>query len=386
MQLTPFFPLLFFLSAGALAVDLEFPELGSLRLNEVQYIGTHNSYHIEPDQSVDLVLLVNKYGAGSEWPAARLVRSLAYTHYPLDAQLRLGIRAFELDIYPDPSGGLYAEPGIYKSIAASGLIADVPYDPDGLMRKPGFKVLHMQDLDVRSNCKLLSDCLRIVNGWSDSVPNHVPIVVIIEPKEKNREPVDGNYKPVAVPTYTREVLQELEAEILSVVPRRKIIAPDDIRGEGVSLKRAIRRQAWPTLAKLAGKILFVLTGSGKAARNYAGESRTLENRLMFANLGMKAPGSAFVTYAQPQKEKHRLRIGGALADGFLVRTRADANTEEARRSDWSTQRLAFGSGAQIVITDYPFPDHRLSGYRTQFENGMFVRCNPVTAKGKCNGR
>ena len=366
--------------------DLEYPELGSLRLDEIQSIGTHNSYHIEPDQSVDLVLLVNRYGQGTDWPAARLVRSLAYTHFPLEVQLRLGIRAFELDVYPDPSGGRYADPGIYNSIRESGLIVDVPYDPEGEMREPGFKVLHMQDIDVRSTCKLLRRCLSAINAWSDSVRNHVPVVILIEPKEENRLAVDDHYEPVEAAAFTGEVFQELEAEILSVIPRDKIVTPDDVREGQASLRTALGRQKWPLLSELAGKILFILIDSDEPTARYAGESQTLENKLMFANLGMRSPGSSFVIYTRPTNENHRLRIGGALAEGMLAYTRADANTEEARLNDLARQRSAFRSGAQIISTDYPFPDHRLSDYKVQFENGRFVRCNPVTARGKCDGR
>ena len=368
-----------------MAADLEYPELGSLRLNEVQYIGTHNSYHIEPDQSVDLVLLVNQYGQGSDWPAARLVRSLAYSHVPLDVQLRLGIRAFELDVYADRPPGRFADPGIYRSIRESGLIVDVPYDPEGLMQEPGFKVLHMQDIDVRSHCKLLRQCLGMVNAWSESVPNHVPIIILIEPKEENRVAVDEHYEPVEVTAFTEEVFQELEAEILSVIPRHRIVTPDDVRGEQASLKTAIGRNGWPPLSELAGKILFTLIDSEEPTARYAGESRTMENKLMFANLGLRAPGSSFVIHTRPTNENHRFRIGGALAEGLLAYTRADANTEEARLNDLSRQRFAFRSGAHIVSTDYPFPDYRLSDYRVQFEDGRFVRCNPVTARGKCDG-
>ena len=370
--------------ATAVGAGLEYPELAALRLDEIQYIGTHNSYHIEPDQSVDLVLLVNQYGQGSDWPAARLVRSLAYSHFPLEVQLRLGIRAFELDVYPDRSGGRYADPGVYRSIRESGLIVDVPYDPEGLMDEPGFKVLHMQDIDVRSNCKLLRQCLNAINAWSESIPDHVPIIILIEPKEDKRAAVDDNYEPVEVIAFTEEVFQELEAEILSVISRDKIVTPDEVRGEHASLKAAIGQRGWPLLSELAGKILFILIDSEEPTARYAGEGRTLENKLMFANLGMRAPGSSLVIYTRPTNENHRFRIGGALAEGLLTYTRADANTEEARLNDLARQRFAFRSGAQIISTDYPFPDYRLSGYKVQFEGGRFVRCNPVTARGKCD--
>ena len=362
------------------ATDLEFPALASLRLNEVQYIGTHNSYHIEPDQSVDLMLLVNKYGHGSDWPAPRLVRSLAYSHWPLEAQLSLGIRALELDVYADPVGGRYAEPGIYKSIAKNGLIPDVPYDPDGLMKQAGFKVLHMQDIDVRSNCKLFSQCLSIINSWSERVSNHVPLIILIEPKQTPRVAVDDSYTPVEPLEFTGQALEE---EILSVIPLNRIVTPDDIRHNHASLRRAVKQQGWPYLSELAGKMLFILIDSDKPTENYAGADRTLNNKLMFAHIGASAPGSAFAMYTKPKKEKHRLKIAGALVDGYLVYTRADANTEEARLNDTSRQGFAFRSGAHIISTDYPFPDYRFSEYQTRFENGKFVRCNPLTARKKC---
>ncbi len=51
-----------------------------------------------------------------------------------------------------------------------------------------------------------------------------------------------------------------------------------------------------------------------------------------------------------------------VQDGFIVRTRADANGREARTNDTRRRELAIASGAQLISTDYPEPDPRLSRY------------------------
>jgi hypothetical protein len=72
-----------------------------------------------------------------------------------------------------------------------------------------------------------------------------------------------------------------------------------------------------------------------------------------------------------------------------VRTRADADTREARTDDPSRRRQAFASGAQWVSTDYPAPGIAArfgSSYRVRLPNHRPARCNPVTASRRCHGR
>ena len=76
------------------------------------------------------------------------------------------MRQIELDVYADTKGGLYAHPAGPAMAAAAGLPADPPFDPDGIMMKPGFKVMHVQDVDYRSNCQPFTAraCSKCVNG------------------------------------------------------------------------------------------------------------------------------------------------------------------------------------------------------------------------------
>ena len=107
-----------------------------VRLNEIQVLGTHNSYHIAPEPQILAVL-------------GEHARDIEYTHKPLVEQLaRQGIRKFELDVFADPYGGRFAKPWALQRI--EGLD---PVGPELL--QPGFKVIHTQDVDFRSTCSTL---------------------------------------------------------------------------------------------------------------------------------------------------------------------------------------------------------------------------------------
>ena len=68
---------------------------------------------------------------------------LDYTHRPLIEQLeRFGIRQFEIDVFADPEGGLYAD---RAALPVVGLPAE---SGEPLLDEPGFKVLHTQDFDL----------------------------------------------------------------------------------------------------------------------------------------------------------------------------------------------------------------------------------------------
>src|ERR1700677_1375539 len=67
----------------------------TLKLNQIQVIGTHNSYHagIAPNEST---LWQAKY--------ANAYKGLDYQHQPLQQQFDSGVRQIELDIFADSKG------------------------------------------------------------------------------------------------------------------------------------------------------------------------------------------------------------------------------------------------------------------------------------------
>ena len=78
------------------------------------------------------------------------------------------------------------------------------------------------------------------------------------------------------------------------------------------------------------------------------------------------------------------RIRQLVTDGYLVRTRADADTVEARSGDTTMQEAAWASGAHFVSTDYVFPDDMFgTGYVAEVPGPGLVRCNPVLQPRPC---
>ncbi|MDV2449451.1 Ca2+-dependent phosphoinositide-specific phospholipase C [Xanthomonas hortorum NBC5720] len=105
------------------------------RLTDLQYIGSHNSYHagFAPSEAALLKQL-----------SPELFAALDYRHPALTQQLDDGVRQLELDVFADANGGRYAHPAIVAQIAKAGLPPAPPSAPAGVMDKPGFKVMHVQ--------------------------------------------------------------------------------------------------------------------------------------------------------------------------------------------------------------------------------------------------
>ena len=341
-----------------------------VRINQAQVIGTHNSYHLRGPES--LRKLMANYAPG-------LAQELDYSHRPLAEQFsRLGIRQIELDCFADPQGGLYAEPRGPKAAAALGLPAAPDHDPEHRLRAPGFKVLHVQDIDYFSTVLTLKEGLQQVRAWSDQHPRHFPIFILLELKEDR--PLPQLTQPVR---FDERELDALDAEILSVFPREKILAPDDVRGKEASLPEALRKHGWPTLKAARGKVMFGLDNSGAVRDRYLKGHPALAGRLMFVSVRPGNPAAAWM------KENDAIddfdRIQDLVKRGFLVRTRADSGTFAARRNNTRCRDQALASGAQFVSTDYPEPNPALSAYSVRFENGIVVRINPVNGDPSLRG-
>jgi hypothetical protein len=359
-----------------LAGDQEFGQLlnewktdNCMRLNYVQVLGTHNSYHIQPRPAILAAL-------GSFDPLVAL--SMEYTHRPLDQQLgTLGIRQVELDVFADPAGGRYAVP--LGPILVQGF-PDIPKPP---MFAPGLKVLHVQDVDFETTCLSLVSCLRTLRAWSDANPGHLPLTVLIEAKD---DPIDiGPPLPWVVPLpFDAAALAGIDAEIRSVFPADKLITPDDVRGDRSTLEEAVLKDGWPTLNETRGRFLFLLDNQDAKRAVYIAGHPSLAGRVMFTSSPPGSPESAFVKVNDPLT--NQAYISGLVAAGYIVRTRADADTIEARFNLTFRRDAALASGAQFVSTDYPEPDPDFapSPYRVDIPGGQVARCNPVLSPPGCD--
>lgn len=354
---------LLFVLAGCAA---EIPNCGScsgdVRLNDIVTVGTHNSYK----QAIDPKLF-----AAVSARAPKLAPALDYAHASLTDQLNDGARAIEIDVAYDPKGGLFAHP-----MGAALMGEKLPDGYSEYMSKPGFKVLHVQDFDFRSSCVTLHDCLVILKGWSRAHPDHVPILLTF------------NAKDDSLPGYTKAIkfdaaaFDALDAEIRAVLDAKDLITPDDVQGTAPSLRDAVTTTGWPTLAASRGRFILALDEEGEKIALYRGTRKSLEGRVMFVNAPQDSPAAAYLTLNEALTDA--ARIGAAVRAGFLVRTRADADTVEARTNDTRRRDAALASGAQYVSTDYMQADARFSPYTARMPDGIIAACNPVraTCKGK----
>lgn len=286
-----------------------------LKINQIQILGSHNSYRPYPDPPVIEAIRV---------AAPTYLSGLEYGHPPLEDQLAMGIRQFEFDPVSDSQGGLFTGP-----------YAD---DPEALaiMSTPGAKVLHIPPFDHQSHCLTLELCLRTVADWSGAHPDHNLIVILVN----NRD---------APEPYTTEGLDAIDATIRAVFGDR-VITPDSVRGDHATLRDAVRVRAWPTVEAARGKVLLVHDTSPRLNALYAQGHPALRGRMMFGFYAEDAAEAAVFNIQDPVAEGETIRR--LVGQGFLVRSRADAGTVEARADDLGRLDAAVQAGAQIISTDY----------------------------------
>ncbi|HXA58541.1 MAG TPA: phosphatidylinositol-specific phospholipase C1-like protein [Streptosporangiaceae bacterium] len=359
---------------GLLAAGLSTGSAGAaaapLRLNQIQVIGTHNSYHYEaPPKEAGPISAV----------AGTLAQGLQYAHPPLDQQLGgQAVRQVELDVYADPGqGGRYATPLIRRLVGE-------PAEYDPRMRQPGTKVMHIADLDYHSNCPRFVDCLAEIRDWSHAHPSHVPITILIEFKDTLQIPIPNGPSITLVP-WTSERMRGLDQEIRSVLAPGDLITPDDVRSPGLTLEQSVLRHGWPTLDASRGKIMFIMDNSGTYRDSYIQGNPSLEGRVLFTNSSPGQPDAAFMERNDPVGSLSDIK--DLVSKGYMVRTRADVDTVEARADNTRARDAALASGAQWISTDYPVP-----GLAARFDSGYYAalpgfvpaRCNPITAPATCS--
>lgn len=337
------------------------------KLNELQAIGSHNSYKMAIP-AAELALIAST--------SEGMAFSLDYGHAPLAEQLDLGMRQLELDVFHDPEGGLYAEPLLAK-VTATGVNASL-YDASQ-MREPGFKVMHIQDIDQRSNCPTLKGCLRELLSWSNANPQHAPILILINAKDEHI-PVPSSKTPIP---FDEAAFESLDLEINEVIPREKLMTPDDVRGDQKTLRDAVLEKGWPTLEESRGKIFFAIDEQPRKIELYTRGRTSLEGLVAFVNSHDEmAPYAAYFTMNDPITQIDAIQRRVSM--GFLVRTRADADTIEARANDTRRYEAALASGAQYISTDYYYSRTELSEYLVRLPGGKPIRCNPVfVSNGSC---
>jgi Phosphoinositide phospholipase C, Ca2+-dependent len=355
------------LSALSLSCILSLAQSSDVKINQIQVIGTHNSYHagIAPNEA-------------KVWQAkyAKAFAGLDYSHPSLTTQFDGGVRQIELDVFADSKGGLYSHPSGPATAAAAGLSADPDFDPNHLMDKPGFKVMHVQDVDYRSNCQPFIACLNEVRSWSHAHPGHVPVFILVETKQDSPKGI----KVTEPEKFTSLTFDALDAEIRSVFPADELITPDGVRGSYPTLEKAVLAGNWPTLEASRGKVVFLMDQRNVGPVYLEGHP-SLKGRVLFTNAAPGEPDAAFIERNDGPAEE----ITALVRKGYLIRARTDADTKEARTNETSRRDAMIASGAQLLSTDYPAaePARWAGGYSVSLPGGKVAQCDPANAPKSC---
>ena len=293
------------------------------RMNQVQVLGTHNSYH---KRGADLGALKAIVKEAEAWN---------YEHQPLDVQFDNSIRSIELDIHNTTEG---------------------------------WRVMHVPVFDENSTCRMFTDCLKVVKTWSDAHPKHVPISILVEYK------VEGPMVDPRITTPATKDLERLDADVLSVFPADRLITPDDVRGEAATLEEAVLKRGWPTLESARGRVFFILHNRSEVRDLYVKERESLQGRSMFVN---SDPGHP---YAATMVRDNGLdpEIPGLVRKGYWTRSTVGGPGKRGLDGAVERRELTLASGTQIVSSDYPpnEPD-KDTGYIVALPNGLPARWNPA---------
>lgn len=279
-----------------------------VRFDHLQMLGTHASYHVA--QAVP---------RSKRWAA---------THAPLRLQLEdQGVRAFELDLH-------------YDAANRSFLVAN----------RPG--------IDEGTTCASLGACLQQLRTWSDAHPCHHALFLLLRTGD-DLDPVD-----------VADHLPELDAALLQVWPRDRLLAPDDVRGTDTHLRAAVTTRGWPAVSATRARLLVALAPEPGLTQAY----RQLHPGLVGAPAFLSGlPADDVVVVSQPVLQA--AAVAGFLQQGLLVHAYAPPTQADGA--------AALASGAHVVTTDAPVPRAWLGNYSLTLPGGAPSRCNPVTAPATC---
>lgn len=341
----------------------------NVRLNDIRILASHNSYKKLPHPKVVNFLSRFKKKLGEENNPIQL----DYGHLPIEIQLTdYHVRGLELDVFYDPKGSLYRKRKINRF-----LVGQKALIKDEKMKQPGFKVLHIPDIDFETNYLTFKDALYSIKRWSINNPNHTPVFVNIEAKGTSAANESSFLRMLgfkrAVPMDSIAYLK-LNEEISDVFSEKEIYQPLELRSNFSCIKDRIFSVGWPMLSDCLGKIIFILQGNNDHIYK-----RLISENLNLCMFVYDEPGesnTAFVIRNNPKNHENEIKL---LSNYYIVRTRTDAGTIQSRNNDYSYFESAMQSNAQIISTDYYKSDLRFSDFKISLKylskSKPYIYCN-----------
>ncbi len=299
------------------------------KLIDLQFIATHNSYKKEKSNTEKLF---SKFSTE--------LKNGNYAFENITDQLNVGIRSFEFDIF-------------------------CKRKRNGV----SFHSFHIGGLDMSSNAFDFSACLEEINLWSKSNPNHLPITIIIELKER------GGMYPY-VPVEARDI-EDFDALLKNKITNLYTPAQAFEGYKNLNEMRAVEDS--PTLAETMSKVLFILH-RGNLTEDYIKLDEGYKSQAMFPS-GFywwdEAVGEhQFVIINNHGYFEHSTEENGGRKHGYLFRIMLDDESRYIPNQENINQALL--TGATICSTNRPPRLNNIEGYSsiTFAPNGKTVRLAP----------
>lgn len=295
------------------------------KINEIAVMGTHNSYQMLatfPKRVLMKTLQIITFG---------LVENKAV--FEMDTftlQLEQGVRNLEIDIETVDNG-----------------------------EEVSFIVTHKPTLDNVTSAYDFAKALDEIVLWSNNNPGHIPIYLLIEPKN-DVAPINN------MQNFSLEYALEFDM-LLKEKLGDKLLTPKLAMGDHESLEAMRTADDWPTLNEAAGKII-VLMHTCDVTQEYIDFDQSIKTQAMFPMLlfdDIDKSYASFILENDPETaiENNKITIG---EKNLMVRTRADDYP------DFSDERYDFANkcGSQIITTDYPPRSVRKNDHTFLFDKYM----------------
>lgn len=310
---------------GDLNAELE----TGIKFNELAFIGTHNSY-----QKQSAPVMNKLYSQLSELTFGFIKANQGeFENQTLTQQFNCGIRNLEIDI---------------ETFERNGEIS--------------FTCIHTPNLDMGTTCYDFELALKEIVMWSDNNPDHLPITVIIEPKQIFLPLEDMEF-------FNMDYVKEFE-DMLRKTLGDKLFTPSDMLRDYSSFGEMRAADDWCEVKNMLGKVLILLHDTG-VTEDYIDLDPSIRSQAMFPMLrpsDIDRDCASFLIINNPEKIDD-CKVDVLNAANFIVRTRPD----EFNKINVKRLQTAIYSGAQIISTDYPpYDDLIPDSYFVTFENGKTV--------------
>lgn len=288
--------------------DIEKAFSEGVKLNEIAVMGTHNSYQLLgtlPKRGLMKTLQIISFGV--------VENKAVFEMDTFTEQLEQGIRNLEIDI---------------ETVDDEGDIS--------------FIVTHSAIIDNVSSAYNLAKGLEEIAMWSDNNPGHLPIYLLIEPKDDVLS--INNMK-----NFSLEYALEFD-KVLRQVLGDRLLTPAQAMGEYESFEEMRKADDWPALTQVTGKII-VLMHPCNVTQEYIDTDISIKTQAMFPMLRFGDIDKTYASFILDNDPAGAAENNKKTVDenNLMVRTRADDYP------DFSDERYNFADncGSHIITTDYP---------------------------------